>query len=59
MRSVLGQPTQRSTDGDKASISHIATELTRRGYQPTTLAFDGLPEFEVKRRSSSPSPGRS
>jgi uncharacterized protein (TIGR03083 family) len=47
MRSVLGQATQRRTPGDKASVSHIATELTKRRWQPTTLAFDGLPEFEV------------
>jgi uncharacterized protein (TIGR03083 family) len=47
MRSVLGQPPQRTTAGDKASVSHLATELTKRGWQPTTLAFDGLPEFEV------------
>ncbi len=47
MRSSIGQPTQRSASGDKASVSHIATELTRLQFQPTTLAFDGLPEFEV------------
>jgi uncharacterized protein (TIGR03083 family) len=47
MRSVLGLPTQRTTAGDKASISHIATELTKRDWQSATLAFDGLPEFEV------------
>jgi uncharacterized protein (TIGR03083 family) len=47
MRSVLGQPTQRNDAADKASISHIATELTKRDFTPSTLAFDGLPEFTV------------
>jgi len=47
MRAVLGQPPQRTTAGDKVSVSHIATELTKRKWQPTTLAFDGLPEFTV------------
>jgi uncharacterized protein (TIGR03083 family) len=47
MRSVLGQAPQRTAAGDKASLSHIATELTKREWQPATLAFDGQPEFEV------------
>jgi uncharacterized protein (TIGR03083 family) len=47
MRSVLGQAPQRTTAGDTASVSHIATELTKRDWQPAMLAFDGLPEFEV------------
>jgi uncharacterized protein (TIGR03083 family) len=46
MRSVLGQPTVRG-DGDRASVSHIATELTKRKWGPATLAFDDLPEFPV------------
>lgn len=47
MRSALGQPTQRNPRSDAASVSHLATELTRRGWQPATLAFDGIPEFTV------------
>lgn len=47
MRSVLGLATQREQASDKASISHIAYELTKRDFQPLTLAFDGLPEFDV------------
>jgi hypothetical protein len=47
MRSVLGQSPQRTTAGDKASLSHIATELTKRDWRPVTLAFDGQPEFAV------------
>jgi hypothetical protein len=47
MRSVLGHATQRTAEGDRASLSHIATELTKREWQPATLAFDGQPEFDV------------
>ena len=46
MRSVLGLPTVRG-DGDRATVSHIATELTKRKWGPATLAFDDLPEFPV------------
>jgi len=46
MRSVLGIATVRG-DGDRASVSHIATELTKHSWGPATLAFDDLPEFAV------------
>jgi uncharacterized protein (TIGR03083 family) len=46
MRDALGQRTVRG-DGDRASLSHIATELSKQSWGPATLAFDGYPEFVV------------
>jgi uncharacterized protein (TIGR03083 family) len=46
IRAALGQS---SVDGSglKASASHLATELTKRGWGPATLALRGLPEFPI------------
>ena len=46
IRNALGQPSERG-DGLRPTISHIATELTKRGWGPATLALDGLPAFPV------------
>lgn len=46
IRAAAGRPTER-TDGLKASVSHVADLLTRKGWGPATLALDGLPEFTV------------
>ncbi len=46
IRAAIGRPSQPG-DGLRASASHIATELTKRGWGPATIALDGLPEFAV------------
>ena len=46
IRAALGRETER-TDGLRASLSHISTELTKHKWGPATLAFDGFPEFDV------------
>jgi len=46
IRSALGRPSEHG-DGLRPSLSHIATELTKREWESATLAFDGLPEFPV------------
>ena len=46
IRSAAGRPSVRS-DGLRASLSHIVTELAKRGVGPATLAFDGQPRFEL------------
>lgn len=47
IRTALGRPSVR-TDGLRASVSHIAFELTKRNWGPATLALEGLPEFAVQ-----------
>ena len=46
IRAAIGQPSV-AGDGLEAAASHLSTELTKRGWGPATLAFDGLPEFPV------------
>jgi uncharacterized protein (TIGR03083 family) len=46
IRDAIGRPSERG-DGLRPTVSHIATELTKRGWGPATLALDGLPEFPV------------
>jgi uncharacterized protein (TIGR03083 family) len=46
IRDAIGRPTE-ITDGLRASLSHLAFELTKRGWGPATLAFDGLPRFDI------------
>jgi uncharacterized protein (TIGR03083 family) len=46
IRHALGRPSEHG-DGLRPSLSHIATELTKRDWEPATLAFDGMPEFQV------------
>jgi uncharacterized protein (TIGR03083 family) len=46
IRSALRQPSVPG-DGLRAAASHLSVELTKRGWGPATLAFDGLPEFPV------------
>jgi uncharacterized protein (TIGR03083 family) len=46
IRSALGRPSERG-EGLRPSLSHIATELTKRDFEPATLAFDGFPDFAV------------
>jgi uncharacterized protein (TIGR03083 family) len=47
INTALGRPTT-VTDGLRASLSHVAFELGKRGWGPATLAFAGQPEFDVK-----------
>jgi uncharacterized protein (TIGR03083 family) len=35
-------------DDIRASVSHVAFELEKRGYGPATLALEGMPEFTVQ-----------
>jgi uncharacterized protein (TIGR03083 family) len=46
IRAGLGWPSE-TGDGLVASVSHVADVLTRQGWGPAVLAFDGLPEFAV------------
>jgi uncharacterized protein (TIGR03083 family) len=46
IRDAIGRPTE-ITDGMRATLSHLAVELTKRGWGPATLAFDGQPRFDV------------
>lgn len=46
IRNALGRPSDRG-DGLRPTLSHIATELTKRQWKPATLAFDGYPQFDV------------
>ena len=46
IRAAIGREPARG-DGLRASLSHLATELTKRGWGPATLAFDGFPELPV------------
>jgi uncharacterized protein (TIGR03083 family) len=46
IRHAAGRPSVAS-DGLRASLSHVVTELEKRGVGPATLAFDGQPRFEI------------
>jgi uncharacterized protein (TIGR03083 family) len=46
IRDAVGRPTETSP-AVRASISHIAQQLTEQGWRPATLAFDGMEEFAV------------
>jgi uncharacterized protein (TIGR03083 family) len=46
IRAAIGRPSEPG-DGLRAAASHVATELTKRGWGPATIALDGLPEFAV------------
>jgi uncharacterized protein (TIGR03083 family) len=46
MRAALGRPSQRGP-GLRASVSHVATMLERRGWGPATLALDGVEEMTI------------
>lgn len=43
---ATGRPEVRGP-GLRVAVSHIADELTKQGWGPATLAFDGLEEFKV------------
>jgi uncharacterized protein (TIGR03083 family) len=47
IRAALGRPSARGP-GLRASVSHVATELAKRGWGPATLSFDGVGEFDVR-----------
>jgi uncharacterized protein (TIGR03083 family) len=46
IRCAVGRDAPADVDPTPA-VSHIADILTQRGWQPTTLALDGLPRFDV------------
>lgn len=46
IRAAVGQPSEEG-DGLRASVSHVADLLARKGWGPATLALDGVPEFRV------------
>ncbi len=46
IRAAVGRPSVRAP-GLEASLSHVATMLSRRGWGPATLAFDGFDAFDV------------
>jgi uncharacterized protein (TIGR03083 family) len=46
IRAAIGRKSE-GGDGLKASVSHVADLLTRKGWGPATLALDGLPEFRI------------
>lgn len=46
IRSALGRPSERGP-GLRASVSHVAIELEKRGWGPATLALEGQEEFTV------------
>jgi uncharacterized protein (TIGR03083 family) len=46
IRAAVGRPSVRGP-GLRASVSHVATELAKRGWGPATLGFEGIGEFEV------------
>jgi hypothetical protein len=48
VRDALGRPSE-ATGGLVGSISHLAQELTLRGWKPATRHFAGMPDFEVSR----------
>jgi hypothetical protein len=43
---AIGKPSVRG-DGIRASVSHIAEILTSHGWEPATIALDGIEPFEV------------
>jgi uncharacterized protein (TIGR03083 family) len=46
IRAAVGRPSERGP-GLRASISHVATELAKRGWGPATLSLDGFDDFSV------------
>ena len=46
IRAALERPSQRS-DGARASLSHVAEQLTDRGWGPAELRFEGYETFAV------------
>jgi uncharacterized protein (TIGR03083 family) len=50
--SAIGRPPARTPESLRASVSHLAHLLTDQGYDPATLALDGLEEFPVSGGSS-------
>jgi hypothetical protein len=46
IRAAIGRDSEIG-DGLRASLSHLAFELTKRDWGPATLAFDGQPRFDV------------
>jgi uncharacterized protein (TIGR03083 family) len=48
IRAATGRPSVRGGGGLKASISHVAFELGKRGWGPATLAFEGSEPFDVR-----------
>jgi uncharacterized protein (TIGR03083 family) len=46
IRAATGRPSERGP-GLEAAVSHVTTELERRGWGPVTLALDGLDEVRV------------
>lgn len=46
IRSAVGRPSERGA-GLRAAVSHIAGVLETQGYQPVTIAVDGVEEFKV------------
>jgi uncharacterized protein (TIGR03083 family) len=47
IRAALGKPSVRGGDGLRASVSHVAFELGKRGWGPATIALEDVPTFEV------------
>ncbi|MHB8437696.1 MAG: maleylpyruvate isomerase family mycothiol-dependent enzyme [Acidimicrobiales bacterium] len=47
IRNGVGAPSVRSGGAVAGSVSHIADELTKRGWGPATLCLDGIDEFPV------------
>lgn len=46
IRSAVGRASERG-EGLNASVAYLAGELTKRGYEPSTLAFAGVPRYEI------------
>jgi len=46
IRAALGEPSERGS-GLAASVEYLAGELTRTGWGPATLAFDGMARYDV------------
>ena len=46
IRTAIGRQSERS-DGLHGSVAYLAAALTRRGWEPATLALDGVPRYDV------------
>jgi uncharacterized protein (TIGR03083 family) len=46
IRTAIGRSSARG-EGLNASVAYLADELTKRGYEPSTLALAGTPHYEV------------
>lgn len=46
IRAAIGRPTEPGP-AVRASVSHIAQQLTEQGWRPATLSLDGVEEFAV------------